>query len=115
MGCWDIYCFICGNSCHTLAEDLYNEFIDAEDREDKGLIYKIKDLYEKTKWFNSCTLLLENNQVMHGAGEYKCSIDFIKMENITSIYFNIPTLLIKNLNVYFCMMIAINILKQNMV
>jgi len=78
MGCWDIYCFICGNSCHTLSEDIYNEFIDAEEREDKVLLYKIKDLYDKTKWFNFCTLLLENNQVVHGAEEYNSSIDFYK-------------------------------------
>ena len=80
MGCWDIFCFICGNSCHSLSEDFYDEYLEDndEDRSNKGMSNKLKDLYDKTKWLESCTLLLENNQVLHGAEERDCSIDFYK-------------------------------------
>jgi hypothetical protein len=77
MGCWDIYCFICGNSCHSLSEDFYDEYLD-DDSSNKSIGNKIKDLYDKTLWLESCTLLLENNQVIHGAEEGSCSIDFFK-------------------------------------
>ena len=48
MGCWDIYCFICGNPCYS----------------------------NKYKWMNNATLLLENNKIIHGAKETSCNTDF---------------------------------------
>ena len=34
MGCWDEYCFICGNACHSF---------------DELIIYNIEDLYNEQK------------------------------------------------------------------
>lgn len=73
-----MYCFICGNSCHPFNEGIFYEFENIENQSNKNMIFKLKDLYDKTKWLESCTLLLENNQVIHGAEEHSCSIDFYK-------------------------------------
>ena len=70
MGCWDIFCCICGNSCRQL--DNYNE-----DEFLKVISSKeYKDLVKKSKWLVKCTMLLQNNKVVHGCKEVGCNIDF---------------------------------------
>jgi hypothetical protein len=67
MGCWDIFCCICGNSCRQL--DNYNE--------DEFLkVMSSKDLVKKSKWLVKCTMLLQNNKVVHGCKEVGCNIEF---------------------------------------
>jgi hypothetical protein len=40
MGCWDVYCFVCGNSCHAESTD------------------------KKTKWLEKCTFLTIDNKII---------------------------------------------------
>jgi len=52
MGCWDIFCFICGNNCNNLGDN------------------------KKLNWKIDCTLLLANNDVVHDCVEQSCNVDF---------------------------------------
>ena len=70
MGCWDIFCCICGNSCRQL--DNYNE-----DEFLKVMTSKeYKELIKKSKWLKNATLLLQNNKVINGCREVACNIEF---------------------------------------
>ena len=105
MGCWDVFCFICGNplnASYTL-ETSYN-YINENYNSDKinssyssttkKLIKKIKssktiidDIHElnKTgKWMEKCTMLLVNNQVIHNLREVSCNINFCNKEICTT-------------------------------
>lgn len=52
MGCWDIFCIICGNNCHNYTDN------------------------KKYNWLEKATLLLENNNIIHGAEEVNCNVGF---------------------------------------
>ena len=67
MGCWDVYCFICGNPCHSM----FNEELVTKD-------IALKILYKKTKWMNRCTMLQINDNVIHGVKEMNCNNSFCK-------------------------------------
>ena len=61
MGCYDIYCFICGNRCKSVSTDeLLETFINIDISKNE-----INDISKNTKWLNNCTWLLKNNQVIH--------------------------------------------------
>lgn len=98
MGCWDIFCFLCGNTCHS-ANYIYKAFLeDIEFYEDskgnKSFKTHFKPLYENykkdtklfekkfksveknTKWLNNCTFLCANNKIIHGCKEVACNISF---------------------------------------
>jgi len=65
MGCWDVYCNLCGNTCH--------EMFDSDDPD----YDKIKKAYgKKLKWLNKCTFLTINNEVIHNCKEVSCNTDF---------------------------------------
>jgi len=64
MGCFDIYCFICGNPCHGLNKNI-----------DKELLTKYKNTF---KWMNNCTLLLADDTVQHNLIEYAGTTEFKK-------------------------------------
>ena len=68
MGCWDIYCFICGNTCHSSDHDDYPNL------NKKEIILLNKEL----KWLNKCTMLLANNKIIHGCKEVSCNNQFYK-------------------------------------
>jgi hypothetical protein len=61
MGCWDIYCFICGNPCHGLLDDELNES---------------KLIKKSLNWMNKCTMLLVDNTIVHNVREYSCNTSF---------------------------------------
>ena len=64
MGCFDIYCFICGNPCHGL---------------DKNIDKKLLTTYKKSfEWMNNCTMLLVDDTVHHSLIEYGCDTSFKK-------------------------------------
>lgn len=64
MGCWDCFCFICGNSCH--------EPFKTDDDE-----YNVpNDFKKKLKWLNKCTFLTQDNKIIHGCKEVGCNIEF---------------------------------------
>ena len=50
MGCYDVYCFLCEHPCHS----------------------------DTIKWMNRCSMLLQNNSVVHGLKEISCNVEFCK-------------------------------------
>jgi hypothetical protein len=77
MGGFDIFCFICGNSCHGMNQDLVEMLIDNvcndENKkmltEDTDTIEKISSLIKTTKWMNNCTMLTIDNRIIHNCEE----------------------------------------------
>ena len=69
MGCFDLYCFICGNSCYDVD---FNELenIDDVSKKEKNNINK------SIKWLRKCTVLLANNKVIHNCFDSNCSGGF---------------------------------------
>jgi hypothetical protein len=70
MGCWNVFCCICGNSCYQL--DYYNEdeFLNVMSSKEH------KELIKKSKWLKNATMLLQNNKVMNGCREVGCNVEF---------------------------------------
>ena len=94
MGCWDIFCFICGNPCHSLSLSMI-KIVEKERKENikstytthaKNKLKKLKssdtiidDLKKlSTDWMNKCSILLVNDTIIHGVTEESCNIEFIK-------------------------------------
>jgi hypothetical protein len=69
MGCWDIFCFICGNNCNNLKSDEFSEKYPEYEK-----------LYKKLNWKKNCTLLLLNNEVVHDCIEQSCNVDFLNVK-----------------------------------
>ena len=85
MGCWDVFCIICGNPCHGMFEDNQNtEYI-------KNKIEKLKKLYKNTQWMNNCSMLLINNNIIHNVKEVSCNNYFCK-KNFCAIHLSKDTL-----------------------
>ena len=63
MGCFDVYCLICNN---TTNNDISNDYIEELDINLKN---NIKIFTLKTTHLNRCTLLLENNKIIHNCYE----------------------------------------------
>lgn len=84
MVCYDIFCFICGNPNRAVWNVEIEEYFDqlnlSESKRNK--IYKnFELLYNSSKWLNRCTLLLQNNEVVHNLKEYSCHTDFRDASN----------------------------------
>jgi hypothetical protein len=62
MGCWDVYCTICGCPCSSNL----SQFEDGDLAIDKKIIY----------WLNKCTFLTKNNKIIHKCEETNCNINF---------------------------------------
>lgn len=80
MGCWDIFCFICGCPARGIDKYFYDNLLD-EEKEDIDIKNKIKKLKQITKWMSKCSMLLSNNKVIHGVQEVDCNINFRKNNN----------------------------------
>jgi hypothetical protein len=104
MGCWDIFCFLCGNTCHGSFSDLeekfledieyYEKIMNSKNKKDKFYIdyfkpiynnYKkdpksflqsIKSLRRNTFWLNKCTFLGADGTINHNCKEISCNISF---------------------------------------
>lgn len=97
MGVWDIFCFLCGNTCHNSYYDVENllESVDyyEKNKREKYLNYfipiyeeykknpdkiknKVNEVFKKTNWLNKCTFLCANNKVVHGCSEIFGNITF---------------------------------------
>jgi hypothetical protein len=85
MGCFDVYCLVCGNPCHSMLNTEYVEEIIKTKK--KHYIYEaylknpnlIKDLnkFKKTtSWMANCTMLLTNNEIVHNCKEISCNFIF---------------------------------------
>lgn len=104
LGCWDVYCPICGTTCNS-SETMYKWFIDnikeykqlvkketlsknekssfkfvreyfEITQKDPTFINKFKKLNKITKWINKCSILLTNNKVIHNISETQCNVVF---------------------------------------
>ena len=65
MGCFDLYCFICGNSCYDVDfNELENIDISKQER---------NNINKSIKWLRKCTVLLANNKVIHNCFDSNCS------------------------------------------
>lgn len=63
MGCFDIFCIVCGNTTHPPAQ---------------------KIMGVNTQWLAKCTLLL-TQKVVHGCRETGCNVEF--MDNTGNTYY----------------------------
>ena len=85
MGCWDIFCFLCGNTCRNpkytnevFLQDIeyyesgkgdknfktyFKPIYETYKKNPKLFEKKIKLLEKNTKWLNNCTFLCANNKV----------------------------------------------------
>jgi hypothetical protein len=70
MGCWDVFCCICGNSCYQLDNYNEDEFLNVMSSKE------YKELIKKSKWLKNATMLLQNNKVINGCREVGCNIEF---------------------------------------
>ena len=109
MGCWDSYCFICGNPCHSMFDTILEKVLELLERYDKelnakkknynflhsmkifydmyksnekGTINEIKKLIKNTKWMNKCTMLLANNKIVHNCKQDDCGRQFRSSKQI---------------------------------
>ena len=80
MGCFDVYCFICGNPCHSILLDkkehireAFNDIFPDYNMKNSNIIDDIMGLVGKTKWMNKCTMLQINDKVTHGYKEMNCN------------------------------------------
>ena len=102
--CFDIYCCICGNPCHSSEmmckwfTDIIDEYkilsqktkLDKNEKfriefdknyyelsqKDPKFINKFKELNRMTKWMNKCSMLLMDNKVIHNVTENDCNVGF---------------------------------------
>ena len=73
MGCWDIYCPLCGLLLNGLdLNDIFN---------DSNLNIKIVINNNVVKWLEKCTILLPNQKAKHNYVENECNICFINKKN----------------------------------
>jgi hypothetical protein len=91
MGCFDIFCFICGNPCHGTLQNkndiletiqLYYDPKIKKSKWFRNYAKKIIEASEKnpkfidsldTKWMKNCTMLLNDNTVLHDCKEVACN------------------------------------------
>jgi len=95
MGCWNIFCFICGNPCHSLSNDYidhikedyyaekinpnytsYSKNIIKKIKSSKTIINDLNNLNKTAKWMDKCSILKINNTVIHSLKETSCNIEF---------------------------------------
>lgn len=102
MGCWDVFCFICGNPCHSLSIEYIEEQIELDKKSKQPFIKtmikrieamttfnkEVKALNRNTRWMDRCSMLLANDQVVHNVSEIACNVVFsdkkISVEHISS-------------------------------
>jgi hypothetical protein len=93
MGCFDIFCIICGNPCHgmfnpkniqeiideyntTKKKNKYYDYIYEAYLKNPNLIKDLSKFRKKTLWMDKCTMLLVTNKVEHNCKEIACNISF---------------------------------------
>jgi hypothetical protein len=86
MGCWDVFCLLCGNSCHAVDADdsvkffenelEYNEKMEKAYNTNKNIVDKLEQFIKNIQWVEECTFLTLDNRVIHGCEEISCGNDF---------------------------------------
>ena len=104
MGCWDVYCPICGLTLQGLP---LKQFIEEQaeickevykkgkmvkiNKNKKDIILKKDNIFHKeklvskTKWLEKCTILLPNTKPKHNFEEVYCNIGFKKNKELYNI------------------------------
>jgi len=70
MGCFDIFCFICGNPCHSIYDIEYIQ---------ENINKNLSQFGKNTLWMNNCSMLLFNNTIMHNLKDIY-DIEFLTTE-----------------------------------
>jgi hypothetical protein len=101
MGCFDIFCFICGNPCHKMLiniREIIDSYNDKKIKKSKwfknyakpivefynkepNFYKKIDDFKVKTNWMDNCSILLNDNRIIHNCKEKSCNVDFVCNKN----------------------------------
>ena len=91
MGCWDVFCLLCGNSyfadtANAAAEYFeqeleYNETWQKACDKNKNIVAKLEDFINKTQWVRSCVFLTLDNRVIHGCTNQDCGNTFSDNKN----------------------------------
>lgn len=77
MGCWDIYCPICG--CPPRASGILNNYDEMVKRVGKELTkMDCRLLVQRTKWLNKCYFMTVGNKLIKGVQEVGCNVQFGK-------------------------------------
>ncbi len=99
MGCFDIYCPLCGNSCNSISTDLIENLREIYDHvksnkkietymkkyymkvyntieKNPKFIDELKTYYKKAQWLNNCTFLTVMDEVIHHCKEVTCNNTF---------------------------------------
>jgi catalase (peroxidase I) len=87
MGCWDVFCFICGNPCHSMLsgyEEIAEEHFEENNDMYKKFVKELKNLNRNTEWMNKCTMLLIDDKIIHDLSESACNIEFCKKNFCTT-------------------------------
>lgn len=105
MGCWDVFCPLCGLTLQGLwsmkdfieenaksYEEIYKKGkMIKVNKNKKDIILKKDNLFHKeklvskTKWLKKCTILLPNTKPKHNFEEINCNIGFMKNDEIYEI------------------------------
>jgi hypothetical protein len=79
MGCWDIFCFLCGNPSHKneISKEILSEYIEFnKSKNQKLFLSKFKNITKNTEWLNKCTFLCADNKIIHDCKEVECNFVF---------------------------------------
>jgi len=104
MGCWDIFCFLCGNTCHSALFDIKEHFLENVNYYESNkkntkwknnfkvtyekykknpelFLDKLNNIKKNTMWLNKCTFLAANNKIVHGCKSVDCNVGFQDKNN----------------------------------
>lgn len=81
MGCFDVYCLLCGNPCIGASKSVINEFIGSKDAD------QIRKFIRYTEWMNICMFLTVTNEVVEDVKDITCAATF-KGRGATKYYYS---------------------------
>lgn len=78
MGCFDIFCVLCGCPPHDMSGWSYGSASESPSRSDESTISEneYSDIIATTEWMGYCTILLTDGRIIHDLWERACNIDF---------------------------------------
>jgi hypothetical protein len=74
MGCWDVFCPICGLSCNQ--QEYLLDANEVMDQLTNGQRQELTQILSKGSYLSQCTFLTIDDQVFHGCQETACNITF---------------------------------------
>lgn len=74
MGCYDVYCILCGNRAGKYVGFLYDTYNDTENPSNATELNR--EFYKLSNWMKEVSLLLVNGDVIHDCKEIACNIVF---------------------------------------